>query len=103
MAQASVGELAGRVAWVTGGASGMGLAAAIRLAIEADGLGFAAFNITAADTLCAEPTQALSSMRPRPAEFLARPSTRANATPTRARTRSLSRCAWPPARSVIGA
>jgi nucleoside-diphosphate-sugar epimerase len=34
-------------------------ASAIRLAIEADGLGFDAFNITAADTLCAEPTQEL--------------------------------------------
>lgn len=34
-------------------------AAAIRLAIEANGLGFDAVNITAADTLCAEPTEAL--------------------------------------------
>jgi nucleoside-diphosphate-sugar epimerase len=34
-------------------------ASAIRLAIEVDGLGFEAFNITAADTLCAEPTQEL--------------------------------------------
>ena len=32
MAKDSQGELAGRVAWVTGGASGMGLAAAVRLA-----------------------------------------------------------------------
>lgn len=38
---------------------GRDAAAAIRLAIEVDGLGFEAFNITAADTLCAEPTQAL--------------------------------------------
>ena len=32
MAKVQQGELAGRVAWVTGGASGMGLAAAVRLA-----------------------------------------------------------------------
>lgn len=34
-------------------------ASAIRRAIEADGIGFDAFNITAVDTLCAEPTQEL--------------------------------------------
>lgn len=34
-------------------------ASAIRLAIETDGIGFDAFNITAVDTVCAEPTQVL--------------------------------------------
>jgi nucleoside-diphosphate-sugar epimerase len=34
-------------------------ASAIRMAIEVDGIGFDTFNITAADTLCAEPTQTL--------------------------------------------
>lgn len=34
-------------------------ASAIRRSIEVDGLGFEPFNITAADTLCAEPTQSL--------------------------------------------
>lgn len=38
---------------------GRDAAAAIRLAVEVDGLGFEAFNITAADTSCAEPTQVL--------------------------------------------
>ena len=38
---------------------GRDAAAAIRLAIEGDGLGFEAVNITAADTLCTEPTQML--------------------------------------------
>jgi nucleoside-diphosphate-sugar epimerase len=38
---------------------GRDAASAIRRSIEADALGFDAFNITAADTLCAEPTQVL--------------------------------------------
>lgn len=38
---------------------GRDAASAIRLAVEVDGLGFEAFNITAADTSCAEPTQEL--------------------------------------------
>lgn len=38
---------------------GRDAASAIRLSIEVDGLGFDYFNITAADTLCAEPTQDL--------------------------------------------
>ncbi len=38
---------------------GRDAASAIRRAVEVDGLGFEAFNITAADTLCAEPTQTL--------------------------------------------
>lgn len=38
---------------------GRDAASAIRLAIEAEGIGFDAFNITAADTLCAETSQAL--------------------------------------------
>jgi len=38
---------------------GRDAASAVRRAVEVDGLGFEAFNITAADTLCAEPTQTL--------------------------------------------
>ncbi len=38
---------------------GRDAASAIRYAIEVDGLGFEAVNITAADTICAEPTQEL--------------------------------------------
>ena len=34
-------------------------AAACRHAVEADGFGFEAFNVTAADTLCAAPTEEL--------------------------------------------
>jgi nucleoside-diphosphate-sugar epimerase len=38
---------------------GRDAASAIRMAVEAEGIGFDAFNITAADSLCAESTQTL--------------------------------------------